>query len=115
MWGAHIEKRRDDAGMQVCIVCIVCISVLDLVVDGMDGRTRYLLRYGMVWYGTVRYYLWAEKGCLYVCMRARVLGWAVLCLCGAVLVRVLGWAVLGWAVLGGAVLAFLSESNGKKR
>lgn len=26
---------------------------LDLVVvDEMDGRTRYLLRYGMVWYGT---------------------------------------------------------------
>lgn len=83
--------------------CIVCISVLDLVVDGMDG----LLRYDMVWYGMVRYYLWAEKGCLYVCVRARVLGWAVLCwavLCGA---------VLGWAVrcLCGAVLASLSESN----
>lgn len=59
----------------------VCISVLDLVVDEMDDRTRYLLRYG-----TVRYYLWAEKGCLYVCVRARVLG----------------WAVLGWAVLCGA-------------
>lgn len=60
-------------------------------------------------------YLWAEKGCLYVCMRTRVLGWAVLCLCGAVLVRVLGWAVLCCAVLVrcGAVLASLSESNEK--
>lgn len=103
MWGAHIEKQRDDACMQVCIVYI---SVLDLVVDEMDG----LLRYDMVWYGMVRYYLWAEKGCLYVCMRARVLGWAVL-----------GWAVLCGAVLGCAVrcfccavLASLSESNEKK-
>lgn len=98
-------------------LCIVCMYVsvssdgLDLVVvDEMDGRTRYLLRYGMV-----RYYLWAEKGCLYVCMRAcvraRVLGWAVLY--GAVLCG----AGLGWAVrcLCCAVLASLSESNEKNR
>lgn len=76
--------------------CMYRYSVLDLVVDGMDGRTRY---FTTVWYGMVRYYLWAEKGCLFVCMRARVLG----------------WAVLGWAVLCGAVLASLSESNEKNR
>lgn len=58
---------------------------LDLVVVEMDGRTRYLLRYGMVRY----YYLWAEKGCLYVCVRA--------CTCAG-----LGGAGLGGAVLGGA-------------
>lgn len=66
----------------------------DLVVDEMDGRTRYLLRYGMV-----RYYLWAEKGCLYVGMYACTcagLGWAVLC--GAVL----GWAGRCCAVRCGA-------------
>lgn len=57
----------------------------------MDGRGIY---YGTVWYGTVLPDLWAEKGCLYVCVRARV---------------------LGWAVLGGAVLASLSESNEKKK
>lgn len=71
----------------------------DLVVDGMDG----LLRYDMVWYGMVRYYLWAEKGCLYVCVRARVhVCWAgrccaVLVRCGAVLVRCWCGAGLGGA------------------
>lgn len=74
----------------------VCISVLDLVVDGMDGRTRYLLRYGMVWYGTVLPL--GGEGML-VCMRVCTcagLGGAGRCLCGA-------------------VLASLSESNEKKK
>lgn len=92
-------------------------SVLDLVVDEMDGRTRYLLRYGMVRY----YLLWAEKGCLYVCVRARVhVCWAGRCCagrCGACTCAGLGWAVLCCAVLVrcGAVLASLSESNEKNR
>lgn len=80
-----LTLRRNEMIRECRYVLYVCISVLDLVVDEMDGRTRYLLRYG-----TVRYYLWAEKGCLYVCVRARVLGWAVLCCagrCGACAVR----------------------------
>lgn len=81
--------------MHVCIqVCIVCMyqypsDGFDLVVvDDMDG-TRYLLRYGTVWYSTVLPL--GGEGML-VCMYA--------CTCA----RVLGWAVLGWAVLCGAVL-----------
>lgn len=69
---------------------------LDLVVvDEMDGRTRYLLRYGTVWYGTVLPL--GGEGML-VCMYA--------CTCAG-----LGGAVLGGAGavrcgagLGGAVL-----------
>lgn len=54
--------------------------------NGWTNEVFTTVRYGMV-----RYYLWAEKGCLFVCMRARVLGWAVLVRCcaglgGAVLV-----------------------------
>lgn len=68
--------------MQVCMNALyVSVSSTWSSMEWMDERGT-LLRYGMV-----RYYLWAEKGCLYVCMRARVLG----------------WAVLGGAVLGGAV------------
>lgn len=76
-------------------VCIVCISVLDLVVVEMDG----LLRYDMVRYGTVLPL--GGEGML-VCMYA--------CTCAG-----LGGAVLGWAVrcLCCAVLASLSESNEK--
>lgn len=55
------------------------------------------VRYGMVRYGTVLP-LGGERDAMYVCVRARVLGWAVLC----------------WAVLCGAVLASLSEFNEKK-
>lgn len=76
-----LTLRSNEMIQHVCRYALYvryCISVLDLVVDEMDGRTRYLLRYGTVWY-----YLWAEKGCLYVCVRARVLGWAVLVRCGA--------------------------------
>lgn len=72
-------------------VCIVCVSVLDLVVDEMDG----LLRYDMVRYGMVRYYLWAEKGC-HVCIRT--------CTCAGLGGAVLGGAVRCCAGLGGAVL-----------
>lgn len=56
----------------------------DLVVDGMDGRTRYLLQYSMVWYGTVL-----------------PLGGEGMLVCRYVCVHVC-WAGLGGAVLGGA-------------
>lgn len=97
--------------MQVCIVCMyvsVSLGRFGPSRRRWNGWTDEVLT--TVRYGMVRYYLWAEKGCLYVCVRARVLGRAVLCwavLCGA---------VLGCAVRCGAcaVLASLSESNEKK-
>lgn len=79
-----------NAGMQCMYQCPS--DGLDLVVDEMDGRMRYLLRYGMVWYGTT--FGRRRDACMYACVRARVLGWAVL-----------GWAVRCWAVLGGAELS----------
>lgn len=79
--------------IQVCIVCMYqCPS--DLVVDGMDGRTRYLLRYGTV------LPLGGEGMlvCMYACTCAGLggagLGGAVLC--GAVLVRCGACAVRCW-------------------
>lgn len=78
----------------------VCISILDLVVVEMDGRTRYLLRYGTT-FGRRR-----DAGmyaCVHVCGAG--LGGAVLCWAG------LGGAVRCGAVRCGAVLASLSESN----
>lgn len=56
---------------------------LDLVVDEMDGRTRYLLRYGTVWYGTT--FERRRDACMRACVRARMLGGACAVLCGAVL------------------------------
>lgn len=76
-----------NAGMQCMYQCPS--DGLDLVVVEMDGRMRYLLRYGMVWYGTT--FGRRRDACMYACVRARVLG----------------WAVLGWAVLGGAVRCWL--------
>lgn len=78
-----------NAGMH-CTYVSVSSDGLDLVVvDEMDGRTRYLLRYGMVRYGTVLPLGGERDACMYACVRA--------CTCA-----VLGWAVLCWAVLCGA-------------